>query len=187
MYKAKILSKPRVCNSSNKTLIRVLWPLCTCPAYILTLLQISNYYLENCRLLRHEPYYVIFIKSRVCNSSNKKLIRSSVTFMNMPILYSYFAFISLSWKLENLHEWEHCNHSDNHKFKKRDWRFLVCHSQCKIVTNRASHTAEIDTNGIWCYRSWVWSGWRFFLGPNISHEDIPCACGSRYCNKINFN
>ena len=48
-YEAKFLSKSRVWNSSNINLIRVLWPLCTCPIYILTLLQVSNHYLENCR------------------------------------------------------------------------------------------------------------------------------------------
>ena len=47
VYKA-ILSKSKVCNSSNKKLIRFLRLLYTCPAYILTLLQVSNH-LENCR------------------------------------------------------------------------------------------------------------------------------------------
>ena len=49
VYKAIFLSKSRVCNSSNTYVIRVLWPLYTCLAYILTLLQVSNHYLENCR------------------------------------------------------------------------------------------------------------------------------------------
>ena len=43
------LSKSVICNSNNKHLIRVLWPSWTCPAYILTLLQVSNDYFENCR------------------------------------------------------------------------------------------------------------------------------------------
>ena len=45
LFMPKFLSKSRVCNSSNNNLIGVLWPLCTCPVYILTLLQISSYYL----------------------------------------------------------------------------------------------------------------------------------------------
>ena len=49
VYKAIFQSKSRVCNSSNVNLIRALWPLCTCPAYTLTLLQVSNHYFENCR------------------------------------------------------------------------------------------------------------------------------------------
>ena len=49
VHKAIFLSKSRVCSSSDKSLIRVLWSLRTCPAYILTLLQVSNHYLENCR------------------------------------------------------------------------------------------------------------------------------------------
>ena len=43
------LSKSRVCNSTNNNSIKVLWPLCTCSAYILTMVQVSNHYLENCR------------------------------------------------------------------------------------------------------------------------------------------
>ena len=49
MYKAKFLSKSRICNSNNKNLIRIMWPLGSCQAYILTLLQDSNNCLENCR------------------------------------------------------------------------------------------------------------------------------------------
>ena len=36
-----LLSKSRICKSSNKNLIRVLWPLCINP-----LLQVSNHYLK---------------------------------------------------------------------------------------------------------------------------------------------
>ena len=52
MYKVISLSKSRVCNFSNKNLIRVLWPLTTCPAYIFTLLHGLNHYLENYRSCR---------------------------------------------------------------------------------------------------------------------------------------
>ena len=84
VYEAKFLSKSRVCNSSNKIFIRVLWPLCTCPAYILTFLQVSNHYLENCWRSKYgnmkptSPYVqasIFLSKSRVCNSSNKSLIK----------------------------------------------------------------------------------------------------------------
>ena len=76
---AKYLSKSRVCNSSNKCLIRVLWPLCTCQAHILTLLQVSNHYSENYMRSCGDMnplwcvYMAIFLcKSReVCNSSIK--------------------------------------------------------------------------------------------------------------------
>ena len=75
-YKATFQSKSRVCNSSNKKLIRVPWPLCTCPAYILTLLQDSNHYLENCSSSCREtnptmPYVqaIFQSKSSPCNSS----------------------------------------------------------------------------------------------------------------------
>ena len=49
VYKAKFLYNSKVCNSINKNLIRILWSLCICRAYILTLPQASNHYLENCR------------------------------------------------------------------------------------------------------------------------------------------
>ena len=39
-------NESRVCNSSNKNLIIVLSLSCSCSAYYLTLLQISNHYLE---------------------------------------------------------------------------------------------------------------------------------------------
>ena len=77
VYKAIFLSKSQACNSSNKTLIRVLWPFCTCPAYILTLLKVSNHYHENCRscrdtaLLGHTYVANLLNISRLCNSSNK--------------------------------------------------------------------------------------------------------------------
>ena len=62
-------------------MIRILWPLCTCPAYILTLLQVSNHYLENYRswadtnLTMPIVYKTNFLsKSRACNSDNNNLI-----------------------------------------------------------------------------------------------------------------
>ena len=80
-YFINILSKSRVCNSTNENLMRVLWPLCPCPACILTLLQVSNHYLENCKNC-WDPnptchvYEARFIsKSWVCNASNRKMIR----------------------------------------------------------------------------------------------------------------
>ena len=46
---ANCLVMNRVCNSSNKKMIRDTRPLYTCPFYILTLLYILNHYFENCR------------------------------------------------------------------------------------------------------------------------------------------
>ena len=97
----KALSKSRNVTLAIKKLISVRWPLCICPAYILTLLQVSNHYLEiiekvaETRPLLCHVYKVIFLnKSRICNSSNVNSI-SSVTFMHMPCL-SYY---STSFKL----------------------------------------------------------------------------------------
>ena len=49
VYKAKFLSKSRVHNSITNTLITVLWPFCRCPVFMLTMVQVPNHYLENCR------------------------------------------------------------------------------------------------------------------------------------------
>ena len=49
VYKTKFLSKSRLHNSTIYILNRVLWPLCTSSVYILTLVQVSNHYLENYR------------------------------------------------------------------------------------------------------------------------------------------
>ena len=49
VYKTNFLSKSRACNSTKNNLMRDMWTLCTCSVYILTLAQISNHDLENCR------------------------------------------------------------------------------------------------------------------------------------------
>ena len=56
------LSKSRVCNSNNNNSIRVLWPSCTWSIYryILTTVQVSNHYLENCR--------------RICGDTNRTIV-----------------------------------------------------------------------------------------------------------------
>ena len=105
-YKAKWLSKSRVYNYSNKNLIRVLWPLCTCPACIVILLKVSNLTLktvgevaETWTLLCHVYKANFLNKSRIHNSSNKNLIR--VLWPLYICLYVYFvaSFKSLTWKL----------------------------------------------------------------------------------------
>ena len=97
------LSKSRVRNSSNGNNIRALWSSCICYTYVLTLLHVSDHYLENCKscgdtaLLCHMCETII--EGR--NSSNKTLIRilrPLWTFLASSGLYSYFAasFKSLS-------------------------------------------------------------------------------------------
>ena len=107
VYEAVFLSKSRVCNSSNKTFIRVLWPLCICTAYILTLLQVSNHYLENCReiaetqtLLCHVYKTNFQSKTRVSNSTNNNLIRILDVVLLMSTLNILFCgeINKSSWK-----------------------------------------------------------------------------------------
>ena len=72
-----------IAQPEPKNLIRFLWPLCICPAFILTLLQVSNHYLENCRNCRDKNPTMPRVQgkfskckiSRVTKSSNKILIR----------------------------------------------------------------------------------------------------------------
>ena len=45
----QFLSTSRVHNSTNNNSIIVPWPLCTCSVYIVTMVQVPNHYLENCR------------------------------------------------------------------------------------------------------------------------------------------
>ena len=49
VYKKNFVSKSRVCNSTNNNSNKILWLLCTCSVYILTMMQVSNHYFENCR------------------------------------------------------------------------------------------------------------------------------------------
>ena len=95
VYKAIFLSKSSVCNTSNEIMIRLLRPICTCSAYIVTLLQVSIIILKTVEVVEKYLYYVYkakFLgKSRVCNFSNKNLIQTSVTFVHMVSLYSHFA------------------------------------------------------------------------------------------------
>ena len=72
--KPKFLRKSRVCDYSKKKLIRILWPLCTCPANILTLLQVSNRYLVNCRSYGDtNPYCAMCIRSYFSVNQGMKL------------------------------------------------------------------------------------------------------------------
>ena len=48
MYRSHFYVNQGYVTLAIKILIKVLWPLCTCPGYILTLLQVSNHYFENC-------------------------------------------------------------------------------------------------------------------------------------------
>ena len=95
VYKAKFLSKSRVGNSSNETLIRVFLPLCTHPAYILRcckfrIIIFKTEEVAEIRTLLCHVYKTYFLsKSRVYNPSTDKLI-SSVTFMHMLCLHAYY-------------------------------------------------------------------------------------------------
>ena len=101
VYKAKFLSKSKLCNSSNKNLIRILYPSCTCPFSLCCKFQIiilkTKEVAKTRTLLFHEYKAEFLRKFRGCYSSNKNLI-SFMTFMHMPSLYSYFTanFKSLS-------------------------------------------------------------------------------------------
>ena len=59
-----------------------MWPSCICPTYILTVMQVSNHYLENCgscwdtAILCHVYEAKFLSKSRVCNSGHKIFIRA---------------------------------------------------------------------------------------------------------------
>ena len=73
VYKAKFLRNSRVFNAGNKNLVRVLWPLCICPAYVLILLQVSNHYLET---VGEAVFQTNFLSiSRVHNSTIDNLFK----------------------------------------------------------------------------------------------------------------
>ena len=104
------LSKPRVCNSSNENLIILLWHLCTFPVYVLTLLQVSNHYLENCRRSSETPtllchvYKAMFRSKLRYVSRNKKIIRVQWPLCRCP------AYILTLMQVSN-HYLENCRRS----------------------------------------------------------------------------
>ena len=101
-YKAIFLSKSRVCNTSKKKQKK------HAQSYILTSLQVSNNYPENCRSCGDKKPTMPYVIRQDCwvnqeyvtlAKKKKKKDQSSVTFMHMPSLYFLAASIkSLSWK-----------------------------------------------------------------------------------------
>ena len=120
VYTTKFMSKSRVCNSSNKNMIRVLWPLCTYPAYILIfckfqiiILKTVGEVAETQTLLCHVYKTNFLSKSRVCSYTYNNWIK-------VLCICSVYILAMVQVSNHNLENCRSCR--DTNSTIKCDWR-----------------------------------------------------------------